>query len=155
MSLHCNAYVSMSQCVQHVEYQLPNEMTRVTYLLDSIECDYAELQAAMALVRNEDEKRNNFEATAAFLLPHCPVAKKRNANATRKLQAQVSEVNVDGTMLCSGIGKTGVEFWYYTKQEYKQLSKEQKGILFYFRVYIVLKIIHCSLIMRANLTCLT
>jgi len=40
---HRNAYVSMSQCVKHVTYQLPNKMTRVTYLLDSIECDYAPL----------------------------------------------------------------------------------------------------------------
>jgi hypothetical protein len=34
---HRNAYVSMTACAQHVDYQLPNKHTRVGYLIDSIE----------------------------------------------------------------------------------------------------------------------
>ena len=72
----------MQQCAVHVEFQLPNEYSRVGYLLDAIETTDASLQAAMALIRNDDNpvvgKRSNFEATSTCLLPHDPVAKKAN-----------------------------------------------------------------------------
>ena len=69
----------MQQCSVHVAFQLPNEYTRVGYLLDAIETSDASLQAAMALVRNDTNsltgKRSDFEATATCLLPHDPVKK--------------------------------------------------------------------------------
>ena len=34
---HWNTFVSMQQCADHVEYQLPNEHTQVGYLLEGIE----------------------------------------------------------------------------------------------------------------------
>ena len=37
VQLHRNAYVSMHACCQHVAFQLPNELTRVRFLLDAIE----------------------------------------------------------------------------------------------------------------------
>ena len=77
---HQNAFVSMQQCTEHMEYQLPNSHTRVSYLLDSIQCSDTGLQAAMASVRTDDGPqgmRNDFESTAAHLLPYDPVAKKR------------------------------------------------------------------------------
>jgi hypothetical protein len=40
---HRNAFVSMSQCAEHVDYQLPNGHTRVGYLLDAIESNDAAL----------------------------------------------------------------------------------------------------------------
>ena len=43
----------MQQCSVHVAFQLPNEYTRVGYLLDTIETSDDSLQAAMALVRND------------------------------------------------------------------------------------------------------
>ena len=78
ISQHRNAYVSMQQCSQHTDFQLPNEHTHVGYLINAIETSDAGLQAAMALVRNDtapNGKQNNFEATASFLLLHDPVAK--------------------------------------------------------------------------------
>ena len=45
-----NAFVSMQQCSAYFSFQLPNETTRVTYLLDAIHCSDPPLQAAMALV---------------------------------------------------------------------------------------------------------
>ena len=127
-----NAFVSMEQCAMHVQFQMPNEYTRVGYLLDAIENDDASLQAAMALIRNDTApggKRNNFEAAAAFLLPHDPVARKR---ATKRGQADVSAI--DSSTIKSGIGKTGVEFRYHTKAEYKKLTKEQKTELYEWRL---------------------
>ena len=113
---HRNAYVSMVQCAEHVQFQLPNEYTRVGYLLDAIECSDAPLQAAMALVRNDTAatgKRNDFESAAAFLLPHDPVAKKRQ---TKRPHADIA--SVETTKMKSGIGSTGVEFRYHTYAEY-------------------------------------
>ena len=142
---HRAAFVSLSQCAEHVPYQLPNELSRVTYLLDNIECLDPPLQAAMALVRNDNGptgKMNDFEATAAFILPHDPVAKKRTQAATsgkRVATAEISEatVNKDHTPATGAkvrVGpKTGVEFRFHTKAEYMALSKDQKAELKEYR----------------------
>ena len=51
---HRSAFVSMQQCADHVEYQLPNEHTRVGCLLEGIVCLDASLQAAMASIQTDD-----------------------------------------------------------------------------------------------------
>lgn len=141
---HRAAYVSLSQCAEHVPYQLPNELSRVTYLLDNIECLDPPLQAAMALVRNDNGpmgKMNDFEATAAFILPHDPVAKKRTQAATsgkRVANAEISEAIASKDIPATGakvrVGpKTGVEFRFHTKAEYMALSKDQKAELKEYR----------------------
>lgn len=137
---HRNAFVSMSQCATHVAFQLPNELTRVTYLLDAIECNDAPLQAAMALVRNDTGptgKMNDFEATASFLLPHDPVAKKRQAQGTKRNIADISSASSSSAgpkqKLKSGIGKTGVEFRFYKAKEYAKLTEAQKQELREYR----------------------
>jgi hypothetical protein len=127
---HRAAFVNLSQCETHVAYQLPNEISRVTYLLIGIECMSAPLQAAMALVRNDtgaNGKMNDFESTAAFLLPHDPVSTRC---AATKCGAEVSEVMIDSaeelSQKKSRIGKTGVELRFHTGREYHELSNEQK-----------------------------
>ena len=78
--MHRNEYVSMKAACQHVDYQLPNEHTRVTYLLDALESDDACLQAAMASIRGDNNiggERTDFERVAAHILPEDPVQKKR------------------------------------------------------------------------------
>ena len=54
ISQHHNAYVSMTTCAQHVQFQLPNKHSHVGYLLDGIENLDAGLQAAMASVKTND-----------------------------------------------------------------------------------------------------
>ena len=79
---HCNAFVSMQQCAEHITYQLPNKLTRVGYLLEGIQCSNPGLQAAMARMQTEDGAngmRNDFERAAAHLLPYGPVARKWTA----------------------------------------------------------------------------
>jgi hypothetical protein len=71
ISQHRNAYVSMEACAEHVQYQLPNQHSRVGFLLDAIQNNDAGLQAAIASVRTDDGpngKRNDFEAAATHLL---------------------------------------------------------------------------------------
>ena len=88
---HRNAFFSMTQCAEHVDHQFPNELTRVTYLLDAIENTDAPLQSVMALCRKDQDpggKMDDFEATAAFILPHDHIATKR-ASVTKRSHATV------------------------------------------------------------------
>ena len=92
---HQNAFMSIQQCVKHVEYKLPNSHIRVSYLLDSIQCSDAGLQAAMSCVRTDDGPqgmRDDFESAAAHLLPYDPVAKKHAASGKKRGSAQISSV---------------------------------------------------------------
>ena len=66
----------MQACAQHIVYQLPNKHTRVSYLIDTIECSDTPLQVAMALIEQDSSPlgaRNNFKKAAAQLLPTDPV----------------------------------------------------------------------------------
>ena len=88
---HRNAYVSMQQCAEHVEYHLPNQHTHMGYLLEGIQCPDPSLQAAMASICTDSRLQgmhNNFEATATHPLPYDPVIKKWAAS-TRCLVAQI------------------------------------------------------------------
>ena len=85
ISQHRNAFVSMQACAEHVQYQLPNEHSRVGFLLEAIQCSDAGLQAAMASVKTDNGAngmRNSFEAAASHLLPYDPVAKKQAASSS-------------------------------------------------------------------------
>ena len=88
---HRNVYVSMQQCTKHVEYHLPNKNTLVGYLLKGFQCPDPALQMAMASIHTGDRLQgmcNNFDATAAHLLPYDPVIKKRAAS-TRHPAARI------------------------------------------------------------------
>jgi hypothetical protein len=70
---HRNAFVSMQAASEDVTYQLPNEHSRVGYLLDAILCNDTGLQAPMASIKTDqtaDGLRNVFEASATQLLPY-------------------------------------------------------------------------------------
>ena len=62
----------MSACAEHVQYQLPNDHSRIGLPIDAIQCANAGLQAAMASVKTDnglDGLQNNFERAVAHLLP--------------------------------------------------------------------------------------
>ena len=68
-------------------------------------------------------KRSNSEATAACIIPHDPMAKKRNSNP----QHRGTEVSaIDYRKIKSGIGSTRVSLRYYKRDKYNKLSPEQK-----------------------------
>ena len=120
----------MQASAEHVQYQLPNEHSRVGFLLEAIQCSDSGLQAAMASIKTDnglEGMRNNFEATAAHLLPYDPVAKKRSSGQKRG-SAEISSVmdTSNATMKKPSIGKTGVHLHYYKTGEYRNLSREQK-----------------------------
>ena len=130
ISQHRNSYVSMQASAEHVQYQLPNEHSRVGFLLEAIQCSDLGLQAAMASIKTDnglEGKRNNFEATAAHLLPYDPVAKKRSGGQKRG-STQISSVMDPSptTTKKSSIGNNGVHLRYYKTGEYSNLTNEQK-----------------------------
>ena len=119
---------------RRIQYQLPNGHSRVGFLLDAIQTSDAGLQAAMASIRTDDGPdgmRNDFEQSAAHLLPYDPVAKKHAAGSSKRGSAEVLAVSFETTDVAAfgtkpGIGKSGVHFRYYDKSEYSKLMKEQK-----------------------------
>ena len=120
--------MSMQACSQHVQFQLPNELTRVRNLLDAIENDDAGLQAAMASIEQDagpGGMRGNFELAAAHLLPKDPVTKKR-LQAGKRSAAEIASTTATSTRGKSGIGSTGVHLRYHKPAEYDKLSAEQK-----------------------------
>jgi hypothetical protein len=130
---HRSAYVSLEACAEHVDYQLPNQHSRVGYLLDSIQNNDPGLQAAMANIRSSkgpNGMRGNFEQTLAHILPYCPVAKKQTAGAKRgageisELNADKAEGNISSFGVKNGRGsKTGVHLRYHKHSEYQKLSE--------------------------------
>ena len=135
---HRNAFVSMQAAAEHITYQLPNEHSRVGYLLDAIQCSDAGLQAAMASIKTDQDVnglRNNFEAAATHLLPYDPVQKKRVDHAgSKRGSADISdatgeEANISSFGSKKGNGSTGVPLRYHTKAEYDLLDKGQKDEL--------------------------
>lgn len=141
--VHRNAFVQMEAASTHVPYQLPNGYTRVGFLLDSIECSDAELQAAMASIKRDKTTgglREDFEQAVATLLPADPVAKKVAMSGNKRVNAHISGTqdneNSDATIYVSSLNirsgkgpKTGVDLRYYKQKEYQRLTKEQKDEL--------------------------
>ena len=135
---HRNAFVSMQAAAEHVTFQLPNEHSRVGYLLDAIQCNDAGLQAAMASIKTDQTvngMRNVFEAAATHLLPYDPVQKKRvDQVGGKRGSADISdatgaETNVSSFGTKKGTGSSGVPLRYHTKAEYDLLNKQQKSEL--------------------------
>ena len=121
---HRTAHISMTRCAEHVPYQLPNERTRVTHLLNGIKSSDAELLSAMAVVKSDDGpggKMEQFEETAAYLIRFDPVSSKRQKSGTASRQHQVAGVEIK-----NGIGKTGVALRYHSKEDYQKLNDDQK-----------------------------
>jgi hypothetical protein len=128
---HRNAFISLETCAMHVDYQLPNERTRVKYLLDSIRtCNDAGVQARIANIEGDDTtngKRNKFESTVTHLLPADPVVENNNrkkANSNGNRQGVVASVTIQ-----SGKGKSGVNLRWHPTKEYKALNDDQKDEL--------------------------
>ena len=86
------------------------------------------------VAETEDRKRYKFEATATFLLPNCPVTRRRDTK--KQVSGEISEVNVEEIPQVEvaafgnkpSIGKTGVHLRYHN-YKFQQLTYEQKDEL--------------------------
>ena len=100
----------------------------VVHVLDSIITQDAPLQAAIALVKQNLVKRNNFKEAAAEIVPNCPVKHAQKAsNSTLKHQAaEISAAEGCHVPRKQARGLTGVEFWFCKNHECKELDKSHK-----------------------------
>ena len=133
---HRAAYATLQRCADNVNCQLPDERSRVQYLLDNIQADDSNVKAALSSIRMNDTPtgmRNNFEAAVAFLLPTDPVPKKgKGKRANAEISATAGESKHLGTHK-AGRGSTGVDFRYYEPKEFRKLTQEQKDELMEYR----------------------
>ena len=140
-SLHRWCNERLKQIAEHTDYQLPDVRRQVERFITNIKSSDPELMAAVAQVKADkrlDGPLYDFEQCVAALLPSCPVAKRMKKNGTIKthhVPAHIAAFTIeeDGQGKKKGgkyeTGTTGVVFRHYDKQEYAQLSNEQKNEL--------------------------
>jgi len=139
-SKHRQAFVKLTQCADHVPVELPGGRQRVTNFIDGIQCNDADVSAAVAAVKvDEQGMRQDFESTVAFVVPNCPVAKKTKKSKKRGL-AQISSTSTTNNNNNKGRKgrkkfkakkvtkgpRTGVELRFHKDPEYKKLTDDQK-----------------------------
>jgi hypothetical protein len=119
---HRKSYLDLEDANYHVPTQLPNNRSRVTYLLDSITCKDPDMLAAIAAIKQDETgKRSDFEDATAFLIPNCPVAKK--AEKHNNVGANIGAAEAD---LGAGRGKSGVALRYHKYDEFHALNQDQR-----------------------------
>ena len=118
---HITSFFAMTEASNHVSHQIPDDCTRVGYLIASIESADTNVVAALSSIRMDDTgRRENFETALVFLAQICPmVSNKGAAKPAAKIGAAVAQPN-------SGVGTTGVELRYHTPAEYKLLTQVQR-----------------------------
>ena len=129
-------------CAQHVSYQLPDEETRVRHLLNAMTSADPGLLSAVAFAKTSDEHQNDFEKTAACLLPCCPVAAKRaKATGNKRGHSDISALTADISAmdLKKRAGETGVELRWCKHDEWRKLTQAQRD-----------ELIKCSFFMTRN-----
>ena len=124
-SHHRSKHSQLVEAAQHVPFQVPDEHTRVGYLLDNIEHQDADLRAAIAQIRtNAQGTRDDFEQSVAILLPVDPFT-KAPAN-----KAKVSfDVSSTGATKFGRGTSTGVDLRWHKREEFSKLTSAAKNEL--------------------------
>ncbi len=72
MGMHCQAFITMTECAEHTPVDVPNNCSRVTHLMESIQSTNPTVLAALATVsQDKNDKRVNFESCFAYLVVVC------------------------------------------------------------------------------------
>ena len=119
---HRTSFIIISEAREHVTHQLPEERTRVTNLINSITSKDSDVVAALAVIKQPNQAmRDNFELAAAYILPTCPVARRKTEKGQQN--AEVAAVN---PTLQTGKGTSGVELRYYPTHVFRKLPEAQQ-----------------------------
>ena len=116
---HRDAHNDMQKASQFITYQVPDDHTRVGRLIKSITSKDPSVMAAITHILGTPTLRDDFEEAADFLLL-TQVTQQGNQSSQR-----ISATRTGKKYQSAGTGKTGVEFWYHTANEFRRLSKEQ------------------------------
>ena len=125
VSQHRAAVDDLRECSNHITVSVPNDAQRVEYLIDSITCADNTLQAAIGLVQaNTNNMRNDFELAATALIEVDPYRSGAKSSGSGR------EATVSGIDFSAGRGpKTGVDLRWYSKEQFKKLSEDEKSEL--------------------------
>ena len=142
LAKHRASYHTLQRCADHVQIELPNERTRVGYLLENIDCNDRDVTTTLSHIRLDDSPtgmRSDFERAVAFLLPTDPIKKKRGGKRVAGLISSTNATTPGGgggkdkskkkTRFKTTSGTTGVEFRFYKPAEFHKLTQEQKDEL--------------------------
>ena len=114
----------------HIDYAIPTESQRVERLLKSLQTTEPAIISGITTVRGSTDQETglytDFERAADFILRIAPKSKSggRDHNISG---VQQDYDDVEKTI--SRGPKTGVELRYHTRQEFRELSKEEKDEL--------------------------
>ena len=120
ISKHREAFNEMVRASQFIPYEVPNKHTRVGRLIKSIQSKDPSIISAPTHIQGSITQRDNFELAADFLLLPAPKHKELAEGMHRVSSIKSSYPPKQG------MGKTDIELRYYSKEEYKHLTKAQK-----------------------------
>ena len=121
-SHHRSKHSQLVESSLHFQYQVPDEHTRVVYLIDNIEHQDVDLRAVIAQIRtNSSGTRNDFDRSVSILLSVDPYTK----TPPNKKQVTFDISSVEATKFARG-RSTGVDLRWHKKEEFPALSKDQK-----------------------------
>ena len=93
-TFHRRAYASLENCSSHVNVTLPNEQSRVSLFLNSIDCDEPKMVARVEFVRSDSTMLKDFNKMANYLLPACPISTD-SCNEQIRYKSHVSALDVE------------------------------------------------------------
>ena len=125
---HRDSYNDMVRANEHVQYEVPNERTRVGRLLKSIQANHiASIAAAKTTIEATITMRENFELAADFLILNAP--SNRNQQNDHRISALSSGDQGHDEKTLEDYSHVHVEDRFYSKPQYGELSKDQRAKL--------------------------
>ena len=121
ISKHHESFNEMVCASQFIAYEVPNDHTRVGRLIKSIQSKDPAIISALTHIQGNAAQRDDFELAADFLLLTAPKHKELTEGSQR-----ISAVKSSSNNHKKNVGKTSIELQYYTKEEYRKVTKAQK-----------------------------
>jgi hypothetical protein len=136
MGKHCQAYITLTKCTEHIPVNVPNEHSWITYLMELINLVNPTILAAFtAVCQDEQDKMINFESAFAYLVVICPVEAKLAKRGKVTFQAGISGAEAStapglgGNTKKPGFGTSGIALRYHKHKDFMKLPKAQKDKL--------------------------
>jgi hypothetical protein len=136
MGKHCQAYITLTKCAEHIPVDVPNKQSCVTYLMELINSvDPSVLAALAVLCQDERDKRINFKNAFAYLIVICPIKAKLAKKGKVTFQAGILGAEAStasgygGDAKKPGFGTTGDALRYHKHKDFLKLSEAQKDEL--------------------------
>jgi hypothetical protein len=127
VDMHRDAFNDMTRASENVGYEVPNERTRVTRLLRSVQANHmASIAAAKTTIEATPAKRDDFELAADFLILNAPT--NRSITQDQRISMVGQEYEGESKTL-DDLSGVKVDDRFYTQKEYKTLSNDQKSKL--------------------------